>query len=107
MNVSDDLINVFADMATMQTIKYIPLEKATKYELGVEGIQTDPHIVKDDVGNLHEVPGHKLVDADTSSDLRCALAMQRLGLAADMAHVSGPASPAMADLGGGSSLCGL
>ena len=87
LDVSDDLINAFANMVTTQTIKYIPVEKATKRELGIEGITTDPHIVKDMTGALKEVPGPKPQDVDTSTDLRIELALQRLGLAADMGYL--------------------
>ena len=42
LDVSDELINMFASMASAQAIKYVPLEKATKRELGIEGITQDP-----------------------------------------------------------------
>ena len=87
LDVSDDLINAFANMVTTQTLKYIPVEKSTKRELGIEGVTTDPLIVKDMAGLLKEVPGPTSQDADTSTDLRIELALQRLGLAADMGYL--------------------
>ena len=51
LDVSDDFINIFASMAATQTLKYVPVEKATKRELGVEGVTTDPQIVKDSAGH--------------------------------------------------------
>ena len=87
LDVSDDLINYFANMVTTQTIKYVPVEKSTKRELGIEGVTTDPHIVKDMAGLLKEVPGPKGTEVDTSTDLRIELALQRLWLAADMGYL--------------------
>ena len=87
LDVSDDITNIFASMAATQTLKYVPVEKATKRELGVEGVATDPQIVKDSAGHFKEVPGPKQSEADTTTDLRVELAMQRLALAADMGQV--------------------
>ena len=86
LDVSDDLIGLFDHMATTQTITFVPLEKATKRELGIEGIKVDPHIVKEG-SFLREVPGKPTQEVDTSTDLRVELALQRLGLAADMGGV--------------------
>ena len=87
LDVSDDLINAFANMAHTQVITYVGIEKATKRVLGIEGVATDPHIVKDQAGALREIPAPRLPNADTSSELRAELAMQRLSLAADMGGV--------------------
>ena len=80
LDVSDDLINSFAQMALSQVIKYVPLEKATKRELGIEGIASDPHIVKDG-GLPEEVPAPSAAEAGTCSDSRVEFVVQRLGLA--------------------------
>ena len=84
LDVSDDLINAFALFAASQTIKYVGLEKATKRELGMEGITTDPHIVKE---GAFLIPAPTATNADVSTGLRVELALQRLGLAADMGGV--------------------
>ena len=86
LDVSDELINIFENMAATQTIRYVGLEKSTKRELGIEGITADPHIVKEGQF-LKEVPGKAEQEVDTSTDLRVELALQRLGLAADMGGV--------------------
>ena len=41
--MSYGLINLYTDMANAQTIRYIPMEKASRRELGSEGIVTDRH----------------------------------------------------------------
>ena len=86
LDVSDDLINAFEAMTTSQAIKFIPWEKATKRALEIEGAHVDPHFTKEG-GFLKEVPGKAMQDADTSTGLKIELAMQRLGLAADMGGV--------------------
>ena len=45
LDVSDGLITVVADMANIQSIRYMTVEKATKRELGMEGIASEHHIV--------------------------------------------------------------
>ena len=82
----DHASNVSADLANTQTIRYIHLGKTTRRELAIEGSATYQHIVKDG-SYLEEVPAPAAVEADTSTDLRVELALQRLGLAADMGGV--------------------
>ena len=87
LDVSDDLINLFYDMVDKKKVKYVPIEKATKRELGVAGQQQDPHFARGEKGVLQEFVADDLPPADLSTDLRVDLAMQRLGLAADMAEL--------------------
>ena len=86
LDVSDDLVNAFAGMTATQTIKYVGLEKATKRELGIEGITTDLHVVKEGAF-LKEIPAPTATNADVSTELRVELSLQRLGLAAAMGGV--------------------
>ena len=85
LDVSDDLINTFNSMIEKKRIVYVPLDKSVKRELGIEGFRSDPYFKKDEKGALVEVAAQEAGKADLSTDLRVELAMQRLGLAADMA----------------------
>ena len=85
LDVSDDLINMFVGMVENKRLTYVPLEKATKRELGIEGIRSDPFWAKDAKGALVEHEPDASKPADLSTDLRAELAFQRLGLATDMA----------------------
>ena len=59
LDVSDDLICAFDAMAAAQAIKFVPWEKATKRELGIEGAHTDPQFCKGG-GVQKEVQGQDL-----------------------------------------------
>ena len=72
LDVSDDLINAFAGLAATLMIKYVGLEKATKRELGIEGISADPHIVKEGAF-LKEIPAPTAGDPCRAQPRKCRL----------------------------------
>ena len=73
LDVSDGLIVVISGVAVSHTI--------------IEGTVNDPKIVKEGLLHLKEVPALAAAEADTSTDMRVELALQRLELAAEMGGV--------------------
>ena len=84
---SNALIDLVYNMAEEDQLKYVRWEECTKRDQELMGIKVDPVWKPDSSGLIRETKVSEALKADTNTDLKLRLALQRRSLSFDQARL--------------------